>query len=128
VQQSFVRKVAAGDRQQGDRRPHRLRHARGTLTDLEAIFAKARQRAAAYVGAFADATSDGFDFTVGFDPSVVADRQQAGKPIPAWTRPLEAVFYRYLFTPAASPAPEAEYSLQWTRARTTSTKPRGSRR
>jgi hypothetical protein len=87
----------------------------GTFTTIaQAISAKGEGNGqAAYIGAFADTTSDGFGFTVEFDPSVITDRQQAGKAIPRWTRPLEAAFYRYLFTPAASPAPEAEYSLDW---------------
>src|SRR4029078_5573359 len=85
----------------------------GTLTTIaEAIFAKDQGNGeSAYLGAFADTSFAEFCFTVVFDPDVFAERTNAGKTIPTWTRSYESAFYRWVFQDAPA---TAEYSLTWT--------------
>ena len=88
----------------------------GLLTTLaEAVNARGQGNSAgAYIGAFADTLTGPFGYTQVFDPGVVADRLQAGKAIPAWTRTSERSFFTYLFGTRVAPDPDADYSLSWT--------------
>ena len=61
---------------------------------------------AAYIGAFADTTTQGVDMHVEFDPAVVAERAGVGERVPSWLRSDEIDFYRYL-----SGLAEGDYSL-----------------
>jgi hypothetical protein len=67
-----------------------------TLTTLTtAISAKGSGNArAAYLGAFANTTTDGVTFSATFDPAVVAQRLASGHTVPTWTLELEGNFYR----------------------------------
>ncbi len=64
----------------------------------------------AYIDSFADSSqNEQPPLAIGFDPDVVADRIQAGKAPPDWTRDKELVFYRYLST--LSPSSTDTYDL-----------------
>ena len=83
----------------------------GVITTMQAAIAKKLQGNAldAYMGALADPTKQPFGITFDLDPTVVADRQAAGKTIPVWQRDYEKDFYRYLVGLNAG-----DYSLAWT--------------
>ncbi len=65
----------------------------------------------AYINSFADSSQNEPPLAIGFDPDVVAERIQAGKAAPAWTRDKELVFYRYLGT--LSPSSTDTYDLKF---------------
>jgi hypothetical protein len=94
----------------GARIPLQYTSPAATLNTIKAaISAKGSGNArAAYIGAFANTTTDGVSFSATFDPVVVERRRASGRTVPTWTLELEENFYsRFVLLRSAA------YDLRW---------------